>query len=74
MGILNTDGVTPVPIALDPVTGAMKTDKVSTIGFSPSDIAPRDENAVPVLMATSSVDGTAIPVYVNSDGEVLITT
>lgn len=72
MGLLCTDGVTPVPIAID-ASGNMKVDQASTISFSPEDIAPRDENHVPVWMGVSSVDGvTPVPIYVNADGAVLI--
>lgn len=71
MGILCTDGVTPVPIAID-AGGNMKVDAASTISFTPSTIALRDENHVPVWMAENSVDGTPIPIYVNADGAVLV--
>lgn len=73
MGLSCIDGVTPVPIAINPTTGAVVTDNLSSISFSPSEIAPRDENSVPVLMGVSSVDGvTPVPLYVNADGEILI--
>lgn len=72
LGVWCVDGVTTIPIAIDPATGAVQVDTVSTISFSPEDIAPRDENAEPVLLAESSVDGSAIPVYVNADGAILI--
>lgn len=73
MGISCDDGVTPIPIAINPVTGAWVVDNLSSISFSPTEIAPRDENHVPVLMGVSSVDGvTPVPIYVNADGEVLI--
>lgn len=72
MGILCTDGVTPVPIAID-AGGNMKMDMVSTISFDPTTVAPRDENHVPVWMGVSSVDlVTPVPIYVNADGAVLI--
>lgn len=73
MGLSCIDGVTPIPIATNPLTGAWVVDNVSSIAFSPTAIAPRDENHVPVLMGVSSVDGvTPVPIYVNVDGEVLI--
>jgi len=72
LGVLYSDGVTLVPIAVNPVNGGMKTDIVNTIGFTPDTDAIRDENFENVLMAVNSVDGTPCPVYVNSDGEVLI--
>lgn len=73
LGVLCTDGVTLVPIAID-AGGNMKVDAVSTISFTPSDIAPRDENHVAAWMGASSVDGTPVPIYVNADGAVLIDT
>ena len=74
LGILFSDGVTRIPIATNPVTGALKVDQVSTIGFTPDTIALRDENYEHVLLAENSVTGTTIRVYVNADGEVLIDT
>jgi len=71
MGILCTDGVTPVPIAID-AGGNMKVDAASTISVAATD-AKRDENHVPTWMGVSSVDGvTPTPIYVNADGAVLI--
>jgi len=72
LGVWCVDGTTLIPIAINPSTGRVKVDAVSTISFSPEDIAPRDENAEPVLLAESSVDGSATPVYVNADGAILI--
>lgn len=71
MGILCTDGVTLVPIAIDQY-GRVKTDAISTISFTPGDRALRDENAIPTLLAQRSDNGTPIPIYVNADGAILI--
>lgn len=73
MGILYTDGVTPVPIAID-AGGNMKVDTANTIAFTPEDVARRDENHVPVWMGVSSVDGTPMPIYVTAAGAVLVDT
>ena len=71
MGILCTDGVTPVPIAID-ASGNMKADIVSTISVAATE-ALRDENHMPTWMGVSSVDGvTPVPIYVNADGAILI--
>lgn len=71
MGILCTDGVTPVPIAID-VGGNMKVDQTSTISVAAQN-AQRDENHVPTWMGVSETDGvTPVPIYVNADGAVLI--
>lgn len=72
MGVWCGDGVTPIAIAIDPITGEMKTDQVSVILYNPINIAPRDENHVPVWLGESTVDGSAIPLNVNSDGAVLV--
>lgn len=72
LGVLYSDGVTLVPIAFNPVSGAMKTDTVNTISFTPDIDAIRDENFEHVLMGVDSTDATKrVPVYVNEDGEVL---
>lgn len=72
MGIWCGDGITPIPIAVDLTTGAMKTDTVSVILYNPVNIAPRDENHMPVWLGQSTVDGTVLPINVNSDGAVLV--
>ena len=73
MGILCTDGVTPVAIAID-AGGNMMVDEVSTISVAAT-MAQRDENHVPTWMGVSSVDDvTPTPIYVNADGKVLIDT
>lgn len=74
LGVLCTDGVTLVPIAIDP-NGDMKVDSVSSISFDPSSIDFRDENYRPCWMGVRSDDGvTPCPVFVNADGAVLIDT
>ena len=72
LGVLYSDGVTLVPIAINPVNKGIKVDTVNTIGFTPDTNALRDGNYEHVLMAVNSVDGTPCPVYVNASGEVLI--
>lgn len=72
LGVLCTDGVTLVPIAIDPATDGVKIDTVSTIGFTPGSIDFRDANYQPCWMAENSVDGTPIPIFVNADGAILV--
>lgn len=74
MGVLCTDGVTPIPIAINPLTGGMMVDSVSVITYNPTNIAPRDNNHQPVWLGKSSVDGRALPINVNASGAVLIST
>ena len=73
LGALNTDGVTPTPVQADPTDHTIMTDD-NTTGSDISDPpAIRDANRVTGLMAVSEVDGvTPVPLYVNSDGELLI--
>lgn len=74
LGVLYSDGVTLIPIAIDG-SGHVKTDTTNVIGFTPSQISPKDENYVNVLMAVDSTDPTKLcPVYVNSSGAILIGT
>lgn len=74
LGVLCTDGVTLVPIGVDSVGGGVMVDVVSTIGFTPGSIDFRGANYAPCLMAVNSVDGSPIPIFVNSSGGILIDT
>lgn len=65
MGVSCVDGITPVPITVNPITGEVLVDYAETISYNPQDIAPRDENRQPVWLAQSEVDGTALPINVN---------
>ncbi len=72
-GVLNTDGVTPKNVTVDPVTHFIDISDGTTGSDLGSDDATRDNNAIPVLMGTSSADGvTPVPIYVNSSGKLLI--
>lgn len=71
LGVWCVDGTTTIPIAIDPISGAMMTDSVSTISYVPTNIGPRDQNFHAVLMAEDE-NGRALPVNVNADGEVLV--
>lgn len=74
MGVLFSDGVTLVPIAIDSVTGGFKANVTDTIGFVPGSIDFRSDNYRPCWMAQNSVDGTPIPIFVDADGAILIDT
>jgi hypothetical protein len=69
---LNTDGVTLVPIKIDPATGGMFMDTMSTISFTMTPIGPGDENFNKVLL-WEGTDGKTYPWVVNSNGAVLAT-
>lgn len=72
IGVLCTDGITLINIAIDTVTGGMQIDTTSTIGFTPGSIDFRNQNYRPCWLATNSVDGTTIPIFVNSAGAILV--
>ncbi len=73
MGSLDTDGVTPTLIKVNPTNHALKvSDGTTGSSFSVS-TAQRDANRVPVLWGISSADGiTSTYIAVNSSGELLI--
>ena len=71
LAVLNTDGVTLVPIAVNETTGEMRVNNTDTISFTMTPIAPHDENFNKVMLFKGT-DGLAYPWVANSDGEVLI--
>lgn len=72
-GVLNTDGVTPTRIQATPGSHTILLDDDTTGSDLGADIAARDANSVPVLMAVSSADGvTPVPLYVDSSGQLLV--
>lgn len=74
LGVWCVDGVTTIPIAINPENGGVLVDETSTIGFTPGSIDFRDQNYQPCWLAQNSVDGTPIPIFVNADGAILIST
>lgn len=72
-GVLNTDGITPTRIKVDPTTHVLDISDGITGSDLGADRAARDSNFVPILIAVSSSDGsTATPLYVDSSGKLLI--
>lgn len=74
LGVLCTDGVTLVPIAINNLNGGFEIDATSTTTFGSDSIDFRDQNYQPCWMASRVSDGTPIPVFVNAQGAILITT
>lgn len=74
LGVLFSDGTTLVPIAVNEATGAVLTNNSDTLQVPVTEEALRDENYRHVLLGENSVDGTTIPVYVDSEGKILIAT
>lgn len=71
-GVLYSDGVTLIPIAVDPTTGGMKTNDTATISYNPTGIDFRDENYATAWMGVDTVTGLPVPIFVDADGAVLI--
>ncbi len=73
LAVLNTDGLTPVPVKANPATHGLKvSDGTTGINHGPTN-AKRDQNQVTSLVATSSVDGkTPVVVYADASGNLLI--
>lgn len=55
------DGVTLVPVTFSSSNGGLVIDTTHTIGFTPTQIARRDNNFLPQLMGTNSVTGAPFP-------------
>ena len=71
LAVLNTDGVTLVPIAINEANGGMKINTTDTISFTMTPISPQDENYQNCMLFVGT-DGLTYPWVCNSDGEVLI--
>ena len=79
LGVLFSDGVTLIPLAIDSSNGGIKVNTTDTIS---SDILqavankiPRDSNFEPAWAAVSSTDGSVLyPIFVDATGAVLIDT
>lgn len=66
-GISCVDGITPIRIKFDDVSGGMLIDTTTVISVVPSSTFPKtDANDQPILKGVSSSNGnTVLPVYVN---------
>lgn len=71
LAVLNTDGITLVPIKINPANGGMMINSMDTISFTMTPIAPEDENYNTCLL-WQGTDGQAYPWVANAAGEVLI--
>jgi hypothetical protein len=70
-GVLNTDGVTLVPISINETNGSVKVNSVDSISFTMKPISLRDENFKNTMLFIGS-DGLTYPWVVDSEGKVLI--
>lgn len=72
-GVLNTDGNTSTLIYAHPTTHVLSVSDGTSGSDLGDDIASRDNNHIPTLMAVSSSDGsTPTNLYVTSTGQLLI--
>ena len=79
LGVLFSDGVTLVPIKIDSSNSGVSVDIVNVVDasilalYEAGKAIPRDTNGVPAWSAQSNTDATiSYPVFVNSNGEILI--
>lgn len=78
LGVLFSDGVTLIPIAIDPTTKGMKVNLVDTVpapvmALFADNIMPRDENWQHVWFGVDRNDDThVLPIFVDADGAVLV--
>lgn len=73
LGTLQSDGVSPTPIQVNPINLAIKVVDDTTGTASTRVDAPRDNNRVTVLMGVSSADMTTpVPIAVDGSGNLLI--
>lgn len=71
LGVLDSDGVTPTLLQVNPTTHGLIIDDDTT--GSDAGNGNRDNNGEPVMKAVSSSDGTTIKsLYINSAGKLLI--
>lgn len=79
MGVLFSDGVTLVPIAINSSNNGMKINTTDSVSagilalYNNGKAIPRDANGQPAWCAESSTDSNVIyPLFVDADGAVLI--
>lgn len=74
LAVSNADGITTLPLSVDPVTHGLSVDDAVGGAVSSTNIAKRDANFVTTMMAVSSADGvTPITLAIDSGtGKLLI--
>lgn len=73
--LLQSDGKTIVRVKVNYQTNGLKMSNGTSGSVTPPIEAPRDENGNTVTMGVSSGDGiTPVPLYADSDGNLLIQT
>ena len=78
LGILNTDGITPINISVSSSTHRLKVGNGTSNVYSQSRSlgnAEHDENSTPTVMGVSSLDGkTVMSLLCDANGYLLIQT
>lgn len=79
LGVLFSDGVTLVPIAIDPSSRGMKVNTTDVVSsailalYAAGKPVPRDRNGQPAWCAESDASPSVIfPIFVDASGAVLI--
>lgn len=73
LGISIIDGITTMPIFVNPANGALKIKYVTGGSITPTTSTPRDENRVTASFMTSSADGvTPLPIYVDNFNNLIV--
>lgn len=73
VAVLNSDGVTILPVKINPANFGLKVDNNTTGSDNGPTRALRDENSVTTKIAVSSADGTTpISLYIDATGKLLI--
>lgn len=73
LGVSSADGITVVPLQIDPVTGYLLTASISSAGSATSATQnKRDQNDRPTMYGISSTDGITLePIRTDSTGRLL---
>lgn len=69
-GVSSVDGVTPVPITIDPVSKRLRCISVGSTTVATGDpvrVAPRDGNGVPAKMGVDSSTGQPLAIRISPD-------
>lgn len=72
-GVLNTNGLTPMRLYVNPTNGGLVVDDDTTGAYPGGNKAVIDDNSVRSMTGVSSVDGkTILKVLINSSNKLLI--
>jgi hypothetical protein len=73
LGVSDTDGVTPLALTVDPSTGYLNINSVSTGSLTSNPRHRIDQNNIPTCYGVSSTDGvTLVPIATDASGYLLV--